>query len=405
MSCAATIKNCERGSEVRVLHICPYMHPAAGGPPVVVERLSLLTPAEGWEATIVTTSLYCDDSGRSLQESLGKSLDIRVLPIVGPRILKRAEGAVNVIDGAVQQADVVHLHTLWHPLNAIARKACQRHGRKYALMPHGMLDPYSLRQKRWRKKIYLAAVERKNLQRSSRLIFTTVHEQSAAQQSLPWLTPSEVIPLGADCPPDVSREACIATFTRLFPQAANRRCLLFLGRIHQKKGLDRLLKILPEISQKHPDTLLVIAGKGDAPYVEHIKRLVHAGGLEQQVLFTGMLTGQAKFGAFACAEVFLLPSRQENFAISMAEAMHMAVPVIISDKVNAWPLVKAANAGFVVEEEQIELGFAQRIDEILCDPDMAHRLGKCGNKFALEQLTWQRVARDMVAMYKKMLAE
>ena len=67
-----------------------------------------------------------------------------------------------------------------------------------------------------------------------------------------------------------------------------------------------------------------------------------------------MLTGEAKWGAFACSEVFVLPSRQENFAISMAEAMHMAVPVIISNKVNSWPFVKAANAGFVVEEEQIE---------------------------------------------------
>jgi glycosyltransferase involved in cell wall biosynthesis len=272
-------------------------------------------------------------------------------------------------------------------------------------MPHGMLDPYSLQQKRWRKKIYLAAIERKNLQGASRLIFTTVHEQQAACQSLPWLAAGEVIPLAADCPPRVPRKAYIATFTKLFPQVSNRRCLLFLGRIHQKKGVERLLNILPEVIRKHPDALLVIAGSGEPRYVEHIKQLVRSAKLDQQVLFTGMLTGQAKFGAFACAEVFLLPSRQENFAISMAEAMHMAVPVIISDKVDSWPFVQMANAGFVVEEEQTEVGFTRRIDEILCAPEMARCLGKHGQDFAREQLTWQRVARDMASLYQRMLAE
>jgi glycosyltransferase involved in cell wall biosynthesis len=178
-----------------------------------------------------------------------------------------------------------------------------------------------------------------------------------------------------------------------------------LGRIHQKKGVERLLNILPEVIRKHPDALLVIAGSGEPRYVEHIKQLVRSAKLDQQVLFTGMLTGQAKFGAFACAEVFLLPSRQENFAISMAEAMHMAVPVIISDKVDSWPFVQMANAGFVVEEEQTEVGFTRRIDEILCAPEMARCLGKHGQDFAREQLTWQRVARDMASLYQRMLAE
>src|SRR5262245_51940684 len=153
------------------------MHPVAGGPPVVVERLSLLTPSWGWDATIITTSLFCDDGGKELQDVLCQRLDVQVLPIIGPRALKHANGAVGVIDKAVRQADIVHLHTLWHPLNTIARKACQRRGRQYALMPHGMLDPYSLRQKHWRKRLYLAAVEGRNLREASRLIFTTAQEK------------------------------------------------------------------------------------------------------------------------------------------------------------------------------------------------------------------------------------
>jgi glycosyltransferase involved in cell wall biosynthesis len=271
-------------------------------------------------------------------------------------------------------------------------------------MPHGMLDPYSLRQKRWRKRVYLGTLERSNLQGASRLIFTTTDEQKAAQESLPWLAPGEVIALGADYPPDASRETCAATFTNLFPQVLGRRCLLFLGRIHQKKGLERLLKILPEITRTHPEILLVIVGDGERAYVRHLRRLVCVWNLEHQVLFTGMVTGPAKWGAFACSEIFVLPSSQENFAISMAEAMHMAVPVIISDKVNSWPLVKTANAGFVVGHDHMELSLTQCLDELLCAPDKARCLGKHGQDFARERLTWPRVARDMVSLYYGMLS-
>jgi glycosyltransferase involved in cell wall biosynthesis len=381
------------------------MHPSAGGPPIVVERLSQLAPSEGWEAAVITTSLYCDDDGKSLQNSLCEHLNAKVLPIRGPRFLKYAYGAAEAINNAVQVADIVHLHTLWHPLNSIARAACRRHGRKYALMPHGMLDPYSLRQKRLGKKIYLETVERRTLQEASRLIFTALDEQQAAQQSLHWLAPGEVIPLAADCPPYDSHEACADTFTRLFPQVADRPCILFLGRIHPKKGLERLLRLMPDLIRRHPETLLVVAGNGECTYVKHVKRLVRSLNLNDHVLFTGMIKGQAKWGAFACADIFLLPSSQENFAIAVAEAMHMAVPVIISKKVNSWPFVKRANAGFVLGEDEIELSLIQCLDELLCAPDTAKCLGKHGQDFAREYLTWPRVAKDIVSLYYRMLSE
>src|SRR5262245_56385954 len=112
------------GVRNRVLHICPYMHPNAGGPPVVVDRLCRLSPTFGWDASVITTSLYSNDKGEELQQSLGVHFDVTVLPIRGPRGLKYAQGATAAIDTAVRTADVIHLHALWDPLNTIARKAC-----------------------------------------------------------------------------------------------------------------------------------------------------------------------------------------------------------------------------------------------------------------------------------------
>jgi glycosyltransferase involved in cell wall biosynthesis len=381
------------------------MHPSAGGPPVVVERLSLLAPLHGLSSSIITTSLYCEDQGQELQKTLSRKFNVTVLPISGPRILKHARGAAEVIDSAVKNADCVHLHTLWHPLNVITRRACHRHGRKYALMPHGMLDPYSLRQKRWRKVAYLAAIERRNLQCASRVIFTTPLEQQAALQGNTWLTPGEVVPLGADFPNSGSHESLAAAFIRLFPQVTDRRCLLFLGRIHQKKGIELIIGALGKLIVRYPELLFIVAGTGERSYVDSINQLIHQKGLENHVLFTGMLVDEIKWGAFACAEVFVLPSKQENFAISMAEAMHMALPVIVSEKVNSWPFVKMANCGFVVEEKEIEDSLLERLHELLSNSCAAHQLGIQGQRFARENFTWERVAQDMGSIYRQMLFE
>ena len=381
------------------------MHPSAGGPPIVVERLCLLAPSDGWDASVITTSLYCDDDGSELQNSLCQRFEATVLPIGKPRFLKRAYDAKGVVDKAVRGADIVHLHTLWHSLNAIARTACVRHGRKYVMMPHGMLDPYSLGQKPWRKRIYLAASERRNLQGACRLIFTTFLEQQAARESLCWLGPSEIVPLGADVPPDMSRQAARQAFFTLFPEVAHRRCILFLGRIHPKKGLERLLTILPEVIRRHPRTLLIIAGDGEPAHVRDLKSLVQSKNLGSHVLLTGIVQGQAKWAALACAEVFVLPSRQENFAISVAEAMHSGVPVVITKSVNSWPFVEKAQAGFVIDEDNVELTIAKHLDELLRDPEKARCMGRRGQDWAKENFTWSRVARDMTSLYERLVLE
>ena len=194
-------------------------------------------------------------------------------------------------------------------------------------------------------------------------------------------------------------------FASRFPQVSNRRCVLFLGRIHPKKGLEHILRALPALKRQHPEILLLVAGNGHESYLKCIRQVIHREGLDDDVLFTGMLTGDAKWGAFACSEIFVLPSKQENFAIAMAEAMHMGVPVVISDKVNSWPFVTAANAGVVIEEERLTSSLGQKLDELLSVPGNAEYLGKCGQAFAQEHFTWDKVAKKMVKIYERMLSD
>jgi glycosyltransferase involved in cell wall biosynthesis len=180
--------------------------------------------------------------------------------------------------------------------------------------------------------------------------------------------------------------------------------LLFLGRIHPKKGLDRILNCLQSLKQSIPNVLLVVAGDGEAHYIRQVRQLVSALALDDHVLFAGRLDGELKWASFAAAELFLLPSRQENFAITVAEAMQMAVPVIITDKVNTWPYVKEARAGLVLNESDINALLPHAIETLLKDDARRLAMGVRGRRYARERLTWHASARELLKCYDQILS-
>jgi glycosyltransferase involved in cell wall biosynthesis len=376
------------------------MHPSAGGPPVVVARFTAGAIARGWQASVITTSKFCPDDGTTLQENLQNEFPIHVLAADRPGLLGLASAAPAVIDAGVAGADIVHLHTLWHPLAGMVRRACSRHGRPFVVMPHGMLDPWSLGVKALRKRAYLALVESRILRKAARIVFTTDEEERLARHSVPWLGAGVVVPLGADAPP-APRDALAAAFAGQFPVATGRRCLLFLGRIHPKKGLDRIINVLPQLIARYPDLLLIVAGEGEANYVAGLKKDVERGGCEPHVLFTGLLQGEIKWGALASAEALLLPSRQENFALVVAEAMHAGVPVILSNKVNTWPYVQQAGGGIVIQEADIQEELKAALHQVLDDPESARQMGEAGRAFASVHLTWEGSVERMIECYNE----
>src|SRR4051812_35169413 len=125
---------------MRVLHITPYMHPSAGGPPVVVDRLLSFAPTIGWTGSVITTSLFCDDDGSELQRILNDRFEASVLKQNWTGFRGLASDAAHAIEAGVRRSDIVHVHGLWHPFSSLAGRACARYGRPYVLMPHGMLD-------------------------------------------------------------------------------------------------------------------------------------------------------------------------------------------------------------------------------------------------------------------------
>jgi len=388
---------------MRILHVTPYMHSSAGGPPVVVENFVREVKKLGHRSEIISTSRFCSGDRETLLKRLNK---LAPACLVSPSkvLLGLLTPAWQALRDSIHGADLVHLHTLWNPINVAVRKECESCKRPYLLMPHGMLDPYSLSVKRWKKAVYLAAFERRNIQAAQRIIYTTDEEvRLAASGSWP-LPKGVVIPLGGDAPA-AKPDQLASRFFEKFPKARARRRLLFLGRLHFKKGLDRILSILPSVVRACPGVLLTIAGDGTPDFERALRSAVANLRMEDNVMMTGRLEGNAKWEAYAAAELFLLPSRQENFAITVAEAMHMGVPVIISDKVNTWPYVRDADAGVVLGEHEIEQSMQHNILSLLQQPTALRQMGQRGQDYARKNLTWAGAGAKLLSCYDEVVAD
>ena len=167
-----------------ILHVTPYMHASAGGPPVVVENFIAEASRLGHWSEIVSTFAFCngDDSNlRSRLEQLAPTTFLTGLETV-PFVSRSGAEKINA---HVRRADIVHVHTLWSPLNVAARYACRKHDKPYVLMPHGMLDPYSLSLKALKKSVYLKFFEGPNMACAQRMIYTTSEDGETSSAGRP----------------------------------------------------------------------------------------------------------------------------------------------------------------------------------------------------------------------------
>ena len=215
-----------------------------------------------------------------------------------------------------------------------------------------MLDPWfkeTFPLKHLKKWLYWPWAEYRALRDAAAVIFTSEEERLQARKSF-WLyrANEKVSPLGVEASPISPKVK--SEFLSRYPQLQNTRNFLFLGRLHPKKGCDILLEAFARL-RSHESTSLILAGPDQVGWETDLRKQVARLNLTDYVVFTGMLQGALKQGAFASADAFVLPSHQENFGISVAEALAAGVPVLISNRVNIWREIDADRAGFVESDD------------------------------------------------------
>jgi glycosyltransferase involved in cell wall biosynthesis len=330
---------------MRILHIVGSINPAAGGPTEAIRMIIRYRPP-GYEAEVVTLdspdSAFLKDFAFEVH-----ALGSKKKHWYSPKLIPWLRANRDRFDGVL-------VHGLWEYTGLAAMIAFRGH-RPYMVFTHGMLDPYFKRRfplKHIKKWLYWILVQYWVLRGAERVLFTTDIERDLARKTF-WLSHWNplVVSYGADPQLPALYELLPAFYARC-PQLCTddnkgRRFLLFLGRIDPKKGCDLLLEAFAAIAGLHPDLHLVMAGPSHGHWQEELRAITDAAGVSDRVHWPGMLLGDAKWGAFAACEAFVLPSHQENFGIAVAEALACGRPVLISDQINIAPDLEADGCGLV----------------------------------------------------------
>ncbi len=300
----------------------------------------------------------------------------------------------------IRASDMVVVHGLWTSTVRQAASIAWRSGVPYVILPHGMLDPWSLHHKGWKKRLALALAFRRILKRAT-VIQTTSVEEREGVQLLDLRVPVEVIPNGIFLE-EVDPLPTKGTFYTVHPELEGRPFILFLGRLHHIKGLDFLVDAFQSLAREYPRLQLVLAGP-DGGGRSSIEAQVQSLGLQERIRLVGPIYGRAKYAALMDAQCFCLPSRHENFGIVVAEAMATRTPVVISDQVQIWPEVKEAGAGLVVPLDAQALSKA--LAQVLGDDALRQRMGQAGRALVQERFAWPQIASQTIEAYQRHLVD
>lgn len=380
---------------MHVLHVTPSLDPRAGGTTTALAALACAQRDAGLKVTIAST--FAADF-RSDAVDRFRALDIPV-HLVGPskKLLAYHPKIAAMLTPLIESADIVHVHALWEEIQHQAAKIARRIGKPYLFTPHGMLDPWSLAQSRTKKKLYLALRLRPDLARASALHFADEVERDLAgglNLSTPTLVEKHVVDLSEFQNPPPRNQ-----FRNRYSQLGGRPIVLFLSRLHAKKGLDLLIPAFAKL--KCRDAALVLAGPVEERYQAHLIALARELGVLDRTIFTGMLYGMDRVAAMVDADVFVLPSHQENFGIVIIEALAAGLPVVISDQVNIHRQITEAKVGQVAPVAVDDI--ADALDRYLADEELRTQTAARGRSFVRQTYDRLEIARHWLAHYERLV--
>lgn len=443
---------------MKILHVVALIQASTGGPAVSVTRLASEQAKLGHEVT-----LACLDYPH-LGPQVAAS-GVRVVSVRGNFFAVRGRGWCprfrRVLMKEAAKADIVHNHGLWMWPNAYAREAAVAAGNPLIISPRGMLEAWSLGRSKLRKAVAWRLFERKNLQSAAMFHATAESEAESMREASKRLRDQEtkrprdqettkevpivVAPNGVDLP-DLARRPGREALEEKFPELKFRPWVVFMSRLHPKKGVDVLLRAWarqnvvhgawsiehgegegrrgerpkdqePERSrtadspkangamlsrgQTKDLPVLILAGSDLIGYRREVEKMVRELGVQDSVVITGELQGEMKDALLANTEVFVLPSYSENFGIVVAEAMAWGRPVIASTG-TPWQEVAEVGAGWWVEPEEEPL--AKALAEAMGkSPEELEEVGSRGRALVAERYGWSVPALRLLAAYEDLL--
>jgi glycosyltransferase involved in cell wall biosynthesis len=331
---------------LRILDVIRSLDPSSGGPAEGLRQFGTALRALGHQQEVLTLdapdAAWLSDPPAPIH-ALGPARGLYgQCTTLRPWLQKHAH-----------EFDAVVLHGLWQYTSYGSWQALRGSGVPYFVYPHGMLDPWFKRQypiKHLKKWLYWPWAEYRVLRDAAAVLFTAEEEARLARQSF-WLyrAKEQVLGYGLSLD-DAAQRSTPHALLQAHPVLRGKRLLLFLGRLHEKKGCDLLIAAFAKVADQVPALHLVMAGPDQTGLRASLEQQAARLGVAQRITWTGMLQGEMKWSALRAAEVFVLPSHQENFGIAVAEALAMGVPTLISKRVNIWREIVTAGAGLAEDD-------------------------------------------------------
>jgi glycosyltransferase involved in cell wall biosynthesis len=321
---------------VRILHIIHSLDPAGGGPAEGLVRQCLAMP--DCRCEVVTL----DPPDAPFLKNF--PLPVHALGARGHEgRLARFGYTAHLVPWLKAHAgdyDIAVVNGLWNYASAGSSRILPKLNLPYVVYPHGMLDPWFRKAypaKHWLKQLFWTLLDGRLMAHARAALFTCEGEMILARGQF----------LGHPYRERVARYGSAAMPAGIGPPALDRPYLLFLGRLHPKKGCDLLIRAYAAVT---PDLDLVMAGPDQVGWMDELKALAQRLGVDKRIHWPGLLTGPEKWRALSGAEAFILPTHQDSFGVAVGEALSCGTPVLITDKVNIWREVKAAGAGLVDDD-------------------------------------------------------
>jgi glycosyltransferase involved in cell wall biosynthesis len=396
---------------MKVLHVIPSVALVRGGPSqAVIEMVSALR-SQGIDAEIATTN----DNGENLLDvplyqltnrlAEYKNVPIRFFPRFSPNIhavreFSFSRSLTTWLWKNITEYDLVHVHAIFSYTSTIAMVIARIKKVPYINRPCGMLCEWSLKQKQYKKKIYLELFEKANLQASQSLHLTSVQEQQELEL-LGWNLSSLILPHGLYLPTAIANAR--SQLHQMLNLPTEIPVILFLSRLHPKKGLDYLIPALGKLRDctGNHNFAFVLAGSGSAEYEAEVERLLQENHLADCTYKLGFISGEKKNICLQGADLYALTSHSENFGIAVLEALASGTPALLTTGVALSDLVKKQNLGWVVDLEIAAIATA--IQDFLDHPKIANQIGDRAAQHISEYYTWGEIANRLIVTYKNIL--
>jgi glycosyltransferase involved in cell wall biosynthesis len=309
-------------------------------------------------------------------------LDFAGAPVLGAACL--SADLARSLNAAARTTDVLHDHGLWLMANIYPAWAARRGRARLVVSPRGMLSPEAMAFSSAKKRAFWTLFQAAAL-RAAACIHATSEAECAEARALGLVNPVAVIPNGVDLPPPVRRGERTGPLT-----------VISHGRIHPKKGLDTLVRAWAEIEVAHPAWRLRIVGPAELGHDHELKMLAKSLNLAG-VSVEGPLYGPARLAALRAADLFVLPTRSENFAMTVAEALAAGLPVI-SSKGAPWSGLEREGCGWWVDHGPGPLAAALDVALNLSGDELL-AMGERGRAWMSRDFAWDRIAADMLDVY------